>query len=243
MISRETEDLLRRLLAEQPTYQPSESVLEKVHQVTMLSFVGASSMGKTTVMQLLAQTAPGYGITKNFTSRAPRAEDDPNRYVYFEHSDAGLQPILERIASHDLLQYNIHPFSLHVYGSEIEGYPHAYNMGDIFFSSIDGFRQLGFKQLYVFTVVTEPATWQARFDTRFPVGHPQRQARLAEAVSSLEWSLAQTAPDHSWIIDRDNQCDAAAASVQAAINGQPVIQDEAREIAGQCLALIKGLQA
>lgn len=243
MISRETEALLQRLLVEQPTYKPSQNVLDRVQQITMISFVGASSMGKTTLMQLLARTAPGYGITKNFTSRSPRPEDDPGRYVYFEHTDAGLKPILDRIASHELLQYNIHPFSLHVYGSEIEGYPHHYNMGDIFYSSIDGFRQLGFKKLYVFSVITEPATWQARFDKRFPAGHSQRQARLAEAVSSLKWSLAQDNPDHAWIIDRDNECEAAASDVQAVIGGAVTQQNEAHALAIACLELIEMLQA
>lgn len=243
MISRETEELLRRLLAEQPTYRPTEAVIDQIEHVTLLSFVGASSMGKTTVMELLARDGGGFGITQNFTSRAPRAEDDPKRYTYFEHSDAGLKPILDRIKSHELLQYNIHPFSLHVYGSEIAGYPHPYNMGDIFYSSIDGFRQLGFKKLYVFSVITEPASWQARFEKRFPVGHPQRQARLAEAISSLEWSLAQTSPDHTWIINRDNECEKAASTVRHVISGKDNDQGIARQIAEECLTVLKGLNS
>jgi len=243
MISRETEELLRRLLAEQPTYKPTRAVLEQLKHITMLSFVGASSMGKTTIMELLAKNGAGYGITKNFTSRPPRAEDTPNRYVYFEHSDAGLKPILDRITSHELLQYNIHPFSLHVYGSEIEGYPHKYNMGDIFYSSIDGFRQLGFQELHVFSVITEPAMWLARFDERFPSDSPQRQARLAEAISSLEWSLSQTATAHTWIIDRDGECEMAAADIRRVISGQTIKQVEARKLADECLAVIQGLRS
>ncbi len=243
MISRETEELLRRLLAEQPTYKPTQAVLGQINQITMLCFVGATSMGKTTIMQTLAQSDANYGITKNFTSRAPRAEDDPKRYTYFEHSDAGLKPILTRIASRELLQYNIHPFSLHVYGSEVEGYPHHYNMGDIFYSSIDGFRQLGFRKLYVFSVITEPAAWRTRFEQRFPVGHPQRQARLSEAINSIEWSLAQTASDHTWVINRDGECDMAVADVQSILSGQPLRQDEARHMATGCLAVIESLHA
>jgi len=243
MISREKEGLLRRLLAEQPTYKPNEAVLDQVKHITMLSFVGASSMGKTTVMEFLAKDHIDYGITKNFTSREPRAQDDPSRYVYFKHSDAGLKPILDRITSHELLQYNIHPFSLHVYGSEVAGYPHRYNMGDIFYSSIDGFRQLGFEKLYVFSIITEPDTWRARFERRFPVDHPQRQARLSEATHSLEWSLAQTATDHNWIINRDDECSIAATDVQKVVNGQHIEQDEARVMAEECLALVRKLLA
>lgn len=241
MISRETEELLQRLLTEQPTYKPADSVVDQTHQITMLCFVGASCMGKTTVMQTLAQANADFGITHNFTSRTPRAGDNPNRYVYFEHTDTGLQPILDRIASHELLQYNIHPFSLHVYGSEIEGYPHRYNMGDIFYSSIDGFRQLGFKQLYVFSIITEPVSWQRRFEARFPEDNPHRCARLAEAIESLEWSLSQTAADHIWVINRDNACETAADAVRQAMLGKHVDQAEARLLAEECLALIRKL--
>lgn len=241
MISRETEELLRRLLAEQPSYKPARNVLEQIDQITMLCFVGATSMGKTTIMEALAKNDTGYGITKNFTSREPRAEDDPNRYIYFNHTDAGLRPILDRIDSHELLQYNIHPFSLHVYGSEVEGYPHHYNMGDIFFSSIDGFRQLGFKKLYVFSIVTEPSAWRTRFEQRFPVGHPQRQARLSEAISSITWSLAQKTQDHAWVINRDGDPGAAAMVVRGILEGQHFDQDEAQHMATACLAVIESL--
>lgn len=241
MISRETEELLRHLLAKQPVYKPSDDVLKQLQEITMLCFVGATCMGKTTVMQLLAQTDQAYGITRNFTSRSPRVEDDASRYVYFEHSDTGLRPILDRIASRELLQYNIHPFSLHVYGSEVEGYPHRYNMGDIFYSSITGFRQLGFKKLYVFSIITEPASWQRRFEARFPEGNPHRSARLAEAIESLEWSLSQTVADHIWVINRDDACQAAVHTVQQAMSGQLGDQTEARQLAESCLALIREL--
>lgn len=243
MISSDTEKLLRRLLTEQPVYKPDQSTLNKIHKITMLCFVGATSMGKTTIMQILEQQNADFGITKNFTSRQPRTEDDPKRYTYFEHSDTGLKPILSRIASRELLQYNIHPYSLHVYGSEVEGYSHKFNMGDIFYSSIDGFRQLGFQKLYVFSVITEPEAWRARFEQRFPAGHAHRQARLAEAISSIKWSLAQNADDHIWIVNRDGDADKAARSVLNLINGIRPSQDEARQLAEECLEKIRELCA
>ena len=235
MISHSTEVRLRRLLAAQPSYKPTRAVLDRAQQTTVLCFVGASSMGKTTLMEVLARSTNDYGITKNFTSRAPRSEDTAERYTYFVHSDAGLRPIFDRIKSHELLQYNIHPYSLHVYGSEIEGYPHHYNMGDIFCSSIEGFRHLGFKQLYVFSVISEANVWLRRFNKRFPPSHPQRTARLQEAVSSLTWSLDQTALDHTWIINREDACSEAATDVQRIVNGETIDQTEARQLAQACL--------
>ena len=241
MISEQTEQLLRSLLAAQPTYRPIQAVIDKIQHTNVICFVGASCMGKTTLMDALVQLDPRFGKTHNFTTRPPRQDDDVERYYYFEHSDDGLRPIFERIERHELLQYNINPHTLHVYGSEASGYPHAYNLGDIFSSSIDGFRQLGFGSMRVFTIVTEPTAWQARVDSRFPVGSERREARIKEAITSLEWSLFQTNPDHHFIVDHNNAVQAAAEQVIAIIDGATFPEDEARRTAESCLVAAKEL--
>ncbi|QQS18071.1 hypothetical protein IPL68_05510 [Candidatus Saccharibacteria bacterium] len=242
-ISARTQERLQELLAAQPTYKPTNVVLEQLRFIRMLCFVGATCMGKTTLMDALVALDPTrYGKTRNFTSRPPRADDDPKRYYYYEHSDAGLAPILRKIAQHENLQYNINPYTLIMYGSEIDDYPYAYNLGDIFSSSIDGFRQLGFGELRVFSVVTTPEVWLHRLEERFPPGHQHRQARLNEAADSLSWSLAQTNPDHSWVINPLDDIRVAATSVDCAIRGEkPSNQAEARHLAEACLAKAKEL--
>lgn len=244
MISEQTESILRKLLAEQPTYRPVQEILEQLRHISFVCFVGATCMGKTTLMDALAAFDPKYGKTRNFTTREPRPDDDPKRYYYYEHSDAGLQPVLERIERHENLQHNINPFNLHMYGSEIGDYPHQYNMGDIFSSSIDGFRQLGFGKLYVFSVVTDADTWQQRFEERFPAGHPQREARLQEAVVSLEWSLAQIDDDHAWIVNPPDHIESAVGAVDDIILGdKPQRQEEAKQSAVACLQRAKDMPA
>lgn len=242
-LSTETEATLRRLLAEQPTYKPVPAVLEKLQHISFVCFVGATCMGKTTLMDaLVALDSSRYGKTRNFTTRPPRPDDDPKRYYYFKHSDAGLAPILKRIAQHENLQHNINPYTLTMYGSEIGDYPHAYNLGDIFSSSIDGFRQLGFGELRIFSVVTRPNAWIKRIEERFPVGHPNRQARLQEAVDSLTWSLTQDSPDHAWVINPPEHIETAVTAVDSVIRGKkPSHQDEAKQLAEECLAKVKQL--
>lgn len=243
MISGQTEATLRRLLTEQPTYKPVPAVLAKLKKVHFVCFVGATCMGKTTLMDaLVAFDQERYGKTRNFTSRPPRADDDPRRYYYYEHSDAGLAEILAKIDAHQNLQHNINPYTLIMYGSEVGDYPHLMNVGDIFASSIDGFRQLGFGELYIFSVVTEPEAWLARIEERFPAGHPHRQARLQEAADSLSWSLAQTAADHSWIINPPDDIQVAVTSVNNIIRGEkPPQQNEARHLAEACLKRVEEL--
>jgi guanylate kinase len=243
MISPETEAKLRRLLAEQPTYKPTDEILAKLRQIDFTCFVGATCMGKTTLMDALVVLDPTrYGKTRNFTTRPARPDDDPRRYYYYDHSDAGLQPIFDKIDQLENLQHNINPYTLIMYGSEVEDYPHRHNLGDIFSSSIDGFRQLCFGTLRVFSVVTDVEAWTRRIDERFPPSHPNRQARLQEALDSLTWSLAQTAPDHSWVINPPDDIQVAATSVDCAIRGEkPTDQAEARHLAEQCLIRAKEL--
>ena len=237
MLSARTKARLHKLAAEQPTYRPNTATLEQLRHILFVCFVGAGGMGKTTLMDELVQLDPSrYGKTRNFTSRPPRADDDPKRYYYYPHTDAGLAPVLARIAAHENLQYNINLFSDYIYGTEIADYPHPYNLGDIWSSSIEGLRQLGFGELHIFSIVTDPASWQQRFDSRFPPGHSLREARLKEAAQSLEWSLAQTSPDHTWVINRDGAIRDAAVSVDSTIRGEaPAPQTEARALAEQCL--------
>lgn len=243
MISHKTEELLRKLLAEQPHYKPSAAIIEKLRHINMACFVGACCMGKTTLMDALAALDPEcYGKTRNFTSREPRADDDPKRYYYYQHTDIGLEPVFGRIASGENLQHNINPYTLIMYGSEVTDYPHPMNMGDIFSSSIDGFRQLGFGTLWVFSVVTDPDTWVARVEERFPQGHPHRESRIREAIDSLEWSLAQSAADHRWVYNPAQHLELAATSVDSVIRGDASISEsDAKAMATACLERAKEL--
>lgn len=199
-------------------------------------------MGKTTVMQSLADAAPGqYGEFVTFTSRPPRASDNKTRYVYYPHTDAGLKLLIDRIRHRDVVQYNVNPFNLYMYGSDIAGYPYANNLGDIFASSVDDFRRLGFGKAQFFTVVAPASLWLERFNERFAPGDPQRAARLQEAVTSLQWSLAQTDPDHTWVIN-DRPSRIVAAEVISYIRGSKTLQSDqirARGIATNCLEAIK----
>ncbi len=241
MVSSDVQQILEKLHDEQPTYKPNEAVLEKLHSVKAVCFVGGACMGKTTLMDALSAYAPEiYGKTRNFTSRPRRDDDDPKRYYYFEHTDEGLRPVIEQITAHELLQYNIDPFSWYVYGSHVDDYPHSHNLCDIWSTSIVGFRQLGFKELHVFSVITEPSAWQARFDARFTPEHPLRLPRLREAAESLRWSLGQTNPDHHWVISHDGQIDEAVQTVDTTLRKQSDTEqpEEARALAEACLARI-----
>lgn len=241
MISAETEAKLRQLLNERSSYKPRPEVLEQVADKEVWGFVGATCMGKTTIMRELARRSSDYGEFIVFTTREPRANDNASRYAYYEHTDASLAELIKRIETKDVLQYDINPFSLLVYGSDVDGYRHRYNLGDIFASSIDGFRQLGFGTVRVISIVTNPATWLTRFNERFPLGHPGRDARKLEAASSLRWSLSQIdAPDHYWLIN-NRDASTVADDLLAMLATSPKPNPEALQLAQACLKQIEEL--
>ena len=241
MISEATQQLLEKLHRVQNTYQPAPAITAQLSAKTLLMFVGATCVGKNTVMQSLAQGDPRFGIAGTFTSRPARDDDNLKTYTYYEHSDEGLEPILERIAERQVLQYAINPHSLFVYGSEVKDYGAAFNLADVFSGAVEGFQQLGFKQTMAFTIITQPDVWLRRFETRFPLGHPQRAARRDEAIDSFGWSLAQTDPEHFWVENVDGQPGLAAETIKAIALGQSQGQPDARALAEACLKAARSI--
>jgi guanylate kinase len=244
MVSAHTTARLRQLLDAQPAYHPHVAITQQLQHITVIGFVGASCMGKTTVMQALVARDPTmYGEFVTFTSRSPRPGDNTDRYHYYAHTDEGLRDLLGKIERREVVQYNVNPFSMYVYGSDVTGYSHPINVGDIFASSINDFRGAGFGRIQVFSVITNPNTWLTRFNSRFPVDSPERQARLQEAVASLRWSLSQGSPDHSWVIN-DSNPQAIAKTVDDCIKralSDPATQTAAHRLAKDCLTQIQAM--
>lgn len=242
MISSKTELLLKQLMAEQDSYTPTATVSRQIAGKTLICFVGASCMGKSTIMEGLLALNSKYGVFRTIASRDPRPDDKPGRYTYYPHTDEGLQPLLAKIQNHELLQYAVIPGSLSLRGSEASGYPYQYNLGDILSNAMPTYRKLGFGRLDVLSVVCEPATWHSRFDSRFPAGHPDRTARLQEAIASLQWSLAQTDDDHHWIINAEGKLETAVqTSNDAILLRHYPDQAAAQTMARQCSSLAQEL--
>lgn len=231
MISEATGRRLQELFASQNDYRPKLEITAELQQKVILMFIGATCEGKNTVMEAVAQLDDRFRIAGTFTSRPPREGDDAARYTYYENSDAGLQPLFERIDRHEVVQYAVNPHAQLIYGSEPKDYPATYNLGDVFSSAVTSFRQLGFRQATALTIITDPKTWLGRFEARFPAGHPQRQARRDEAIESFNWSLAQSGPDHFWVENIDGQPEAAAREVIAISLGSSGGDPAARQLA------------
>ena len=237
MLNEETKVRIAKLAAEQAKYRPHAATRAKLAEKTLVMLVSATCMGKSTIMRELADEIPTVGT---ITTRPARQDDAHDRYEYFEHSDTGLAPLLHDIETGKLVQYTVNPHSGFIYGSRVEDYPGEINIGDYFSTVVDDFKDYGFKRTIPISVITDPASWLRRFEARFPAGYPDRQARLREAVESLEWSLSRA--DTQWVINHNGASQVAAASVKTIIQGETAQnQAEAKELALQCIRQIKEL--
>jgi guanylate kinase len=240
MISADTERTLDQLLQNQNSYTPNAAIAELLADKSIVMLVGATCEGKTTTMHTAVELDSRFGTTGNFTSRAPR-DDDIDSYAYYEHSDAGLAPILARIKRHEVVQYAVNPFTKQIYGTELNDYRSEYNIKDVFAGAIEQFRQLGFGRTIAVTVVSEPAAWLRRFEERFPVGDDRRQARRDEAILSFEWSLEQPDDEHFWVENIEGDSSHAAQEVIALTIDESSAQNQGRQLCQASLTAARNI--
>lgn len=222
---------LEHLYEQQSAYRPNPEIAAELKNKVMIMVVGATCEGKNAVMESALGFDNQFAVVGTIVSRPPRDEDNPDAYTYYPHSDDGLKPLLKRVEQRELVQYAINHHTKYIYASDINDYPGIYNMGDVVSNAVDNFRNLGFKRAVAITVISDPEAWVRRFEKRFPFGHPQRAARLAEALESFKWSLAQPDNGHYWIENIDNRPELGGRELIAVALGESNGQPEAKRLA------------
>lgn len=197
-LSPKTIQQLHDLYEAQGTYQPNSTIRTTLANKSVVAVVGATCMGKNTVMQAAIDQDPNLAPIGRITSREPRSDDPAGLYTYIPGTDEGLATAFAQIQRGEWVNYAVNTYANLLYGSGPASYPASWNLGDIFASAIPSMRNIGFKQVLAVSIVCEPELWVQRVAERFPAGHPQRRARIEEAIASLEWSLAQTT-GHYWV--------------------------------------------
>lgn len=239
-LSTATIQQLHRLYETQGAYQPNSAIRATIANKSVVAVVGATCMGKNTVMQAAIEQDAALASIGRRTSREPRSDDPVGLYTYIPGTDEGLAAAFAQIQRGEWVNYAVNTYANLLYGSGPGDYPASWSLGDIFASAIPSMRNIGFKQVLAVSVVCEPELWIQRVTERFPAGHPQRQARIEEAIASLEWSLAQTT-DHYWAVNTDTPA-AGGEQLRAIMANPPTQPDEAaRHLAQACLAAVRKL--
>lgn len=242
MLSQDLITEIMRLEATQNDYLPNADIADKLQDKTLVLLVGASCVGKSTVMEKVVELDDRFGITGSFTTREPRHDGGSKTYTYIPHTDDGLQELFRRIHRHEIVQYAVHPTTKHFYGSELAHYPKQYNLLDMLATNVAGMRRLPFHACKTVGLVVEPSQWSYWFDIRFPEGHPDRHKRRDEAILSFRWLLGQPPDAITWIINGPGLLDTAAKEVIQVGLGEHHQSFKGRKLAELSLAATYGIR-
>lgn len=207
---------LRQAIEQQNSYRPNSSVAAQLHNKTLIMFVSPAACGKTYLMDAIRKINDDFKQVIDFTTREPRSDDDLKLFRYLPHDQPHIQEILHKITNGDVVQYVVHP-SGRFYGTEIADFPGQYNMLAMLAQAVETMRHIPFQQTFTVGIVTKPELWETWFTHRFPIGHPERERRLKEAVVSLSWLKSQDPLSIIWAINTPEHTEQTAKSVINAI--------------------------
>ena len=160
---------------------------------TLIMIVGPSAVGKSTLMNEVVKLSGSFARVSGFTTRPPRADDEPGLYRYITSKEAE-----KRIRENKLVQYAVHPSTGVTYGTEPSDYPGEYNLLDTLSNVVIKLRALPFRETVTISLTAPAEQWREQFLMRYPIQSEDALKRLTEAKLSIEWSLAQT-NSHAWL--------------------------------------------
>lgn len=230
MISQSVQERLDTARVLQLQYRPNAEVSTALRNKTLVMVVAPTACGKSYIMRQVAERDPACGRVKDFTTRPPRDDDQPDAFDYYPHDDASVSMWLDKIHRQELVQYMVHPTTGALYGSELHGYPANYNFLETISSVVSVLRLLPFSHTIVIGVVAELEQWKQWLNARYPEPSSDRTKRLQEAITSLEWLTDSThAGLIHWVIN-DPRNDSAGTIID-------IVKNNALGDDGQALAL------
>lgn len=215
------------------SYEPNQSVLTKLPEVTLVTLVGPTAVGKTTLMNAAAARCPALHPVLTTTSRPPREGEENDVDFHFLSREA----IEARKLEGGYVQVAIHPTGEY-YATAPEDYSEqGVSIMAVMADVMPVFKALPFKTLRtVFVLPSSWEQWQQRLlDHKFTP--EQQEKRLSEARRSLRFAV--DTPDLAFVVN-DDLAQATLEFTQIALGAAPVAnQFTSRDLAAN---LLKELQ-
>jgi guanylate kinase len=219
----------------QQDYLPSDTTAAKLRAVEALLFVGPAGVGKSTTLSMVADLDDRFSRTGSIGTRPVAPRDDPKMFRHYPKDE-----LLAKIADRSVVQYAVHPTTESIYATTADMYASPYNMLEMLPAGVEQFRHIGFGDLQIFYMVTQPDAWRQWFETRYPDHSEERQKRLDEAMISLQWSLDQPADSFVWLQNTSGQQEATARHIIHTTTTGEMTGDH-RELAEAMLEIAKKL--
>lgn len=206
--------------------------MDIISDKTLVMVVGPTAVGKSTVMNMVANTYRDYGYVESFTTRAPR-ENENGSYRFIALDEA-----YQLIDSGQTITNFKHPTTGDIYGTTASSYPQDYNLLDTLSTSVDEYRSLPFEQTLTITLTASPSQWLEWFLSRYPSDNPEARKRLAESAQSIKWSLSDQ--QTSWLVNQAGDIASTASQLVKLVNQPPSSENAAPAEAYAMLELIEG---
>lgn len=214
----------------EPIYVPNETTAEAIRDKHLIMFIGAFSVGKTTLMRAIATDNDEYSEVTSFTTRPPREQVENYRFI--SHDSEHLDSIYYLARKGLLVNYSVHPTTGFIYGTEPADYVTNRCMLAATTKSYDSDRHLPFASIIPVVVVADSGIWLKRIQSRH-MDSLEWRARITEAVQSLEWSL--DCDDVLFVDNSDPQIDRTASTLVDILEGRSNPELAGREIASTML--------
>lgn len=160
-------------------YEPSLETKEKLSRVSLGMLIGPSAVGKSFLINRLTEQDGRFSGMGVITTRAPR-ESDADNYRFITPDE-----FAKLIESGELVQYEVHPTTGDLYGSDVESFASSWVVAPVLAKGIKPFQKAGFKSVEPIGIVSPASEWSARLAER-NVGEDLKK-RLHEALLSIEW--------------------------------------------------------
>lgn len=134
---------------------------------------------------------------KSFTTRAPRANDEPGQYIYLKDDTLAIKR-----AGGSIVTEVTSPSTEFTYGTIYDSYKGEYCMLDTLANSVAVYRSRPFRKTIAISLTASPEQWRARLLHRYPEPSTDAIRRIDEAKLSINWSLDD--PDTLWLLNDDD---------------------------------------
>lgn len=165
----------------QREYRPHPKIREKLADISITLLIGPTAIGKSHLINKVTEFDDQFTESGTITNRPPR-ESDPENYV----TDVPLETMLNRIEKREFVQYGVVPPDK-IYATDLNSYPSNHIILPALASSIDSFKNYGFKKVIPIGVLADGEEWQQRLGERR--NNRDYASRLQEAIESVNWLL------------------------------------------------------